>query len=373
MPNYSDLRTLEDFEKKDYTRVFPEMGEAERLRCIRGLLHLKLGLGSRVNARRTESNLLVASWNIKEFGHTTQRRPEAYFYIAEIIAAFDLVAVQEVKSTLKDLSKIMQILGDGWSYIVNDITDGTHGNSERSAYFFNTARVKLAGVAGEIALWDDITQDAKFGIKQLKRSPYMTGFKAGWKEFALINLHLHPGRSVKDREFRWEEVRLLLKALKAKGENLWTQNLILCGDMNFYDRIDDPALEQLSDAGYFECQSLVGQKTNAGRSQAFDRMLFSHSGFFQIVKNGDGIEQGGVFDPYYHVYTKDQEHDYAPLFLEDYGGRKNLSGNPEQRGKYYRGTWRCNQLSDHFPVWVELNIDDSAAFLASKLTAGLIF
>ena len=81
MPFYNDLRPDADFETRDFARVFPHMTEAERKRCIEGLLRLKSALRRDVQARRTESNLLVASWNLKEFGHTIQRLPEAYFYI----------------------------------------------------------------------------------------------------------------------------------------------------------------------------------------------------------------------------------------------------------------------------------------------------
>ena len=73
----------------------------------------------------------------------------------------------------------MKILGDGWRYIVNDITEGNAGNRERSAYIFNSKRVEFAGLAGEIVLWSALT--ASSTLKQLKRTPYMTGFRAGWK------------------------------------------------------------------------------------------------------------------------------------------------------------------------------------------------
>ncbi len=57
---------------------------------------------------------MVASWNIKELGHTTQRLPEAYFYMAEIIARFDFVVIQEIKSSVKDLEILLRLLGDDW-------------------------------------------------------------------------------------------------------------------------------------------------------------------------------------------------------------------------------------------------------------------
>ena len=116
MPTYHDLRPEADFVARDYALVFPNMTVTEKRRTIRNLLRLKEGLAE-IPYRRTEDNLVIASWNIKEFGHTTQRLPEAYFYIAEIIAVFDLVAIQEIKSSVFDLDIIMRILGDNWQFV----------------------------------------------------------------------------------------------------------------------------------------------------------------------------------------------------------------------------------------------------------------
>ncbi|MEM7289148.1 MAG: hypothetical protein AAF412_02050, partial [Pseudomonadota bacterium] len=118
MPYYNDLRPDEDFEDQDYLQIFPPLDTETKIRTIDGIIRLKSGLASHLPSRRHDQNLLIASWNIKEFGHTKQRLPEAYFYIAEIVSHFDLVVVQEVKSTLKDLSILMRLLGDDWEYLV---------------------------------------------------------------------------------------------------------------------------------------------------------------------------------------------------------------------------------------------------------------
>ena len=133
MPFYNDLRPQADYEKRDYALVFPAMTDAEKRRAIFNLLRLKSGLATDIPPKKADENLLVASWNIKEFGHTTQRLYESYFYIAEVISHFDLVVVQEIKSTLQGLNLVMRILGSDWDYLINDITDGVDGNSERSA------------------------------------------------------------------------------------------------------------------------------------------------------------------------------------------------------------------------------------------------
>lgn len=368
MPTYNDLRPVEDFRKRDYELVFPDMPVAQKKRTIENLLTLRSGLDAQVMPRRTESNLLVASWNVKEFGHTTQRLPEAYFYMAEIISRFDLVIVQEVKSTLHDLYVLMQLLGDSWGYLINDITEGDDGNSERSAYIYNKSRVEFGGLAGEIALWAELTEGSP--IKQLKRAPYITGFRAAWKSFAIVNLHLHPGKSDADLKFRREEVRLLLAAIRKKiaDKRLWNENLILAGDFNFYDDAerDDPTIKLFADAGFHEVGSLIGVDTNASQTEAYDRLFLSSEEYFKVARHPDGTESGGVFRLFEHVYRDGEEQTYAQHMKAQYTGSRNLD-DPDKLRSYYKHPWRKNQLSDHFPVWFELLIDSSDEFLQEKL------
>ncbi|MCP6423150.1 hypothetical protein NL463_27980, partial [Klebsiella pneumoniae] len=91
-----------------------------------------------------ESNLLLATWNIREFGGSKYggRLEESYYYIAEIISKFDLIALQEVRDDLRALNKIMEILGSYWSYMFTDVTEGRQGNSERTAFLFDTRKVR---------------------------------------------------------------------------------------------------------------------------------------------------------------------------------------------------------------------------------------
>ncbi len=369
MPFYNDLRPDADFAARDYARVFPQLTTPERLRAIDGLLRLKPALRAQLPQRRSEANLLVASWNLKEFGHTTQRLPEAYFYIAEIMAAFDLIAVQEIKSGLKDLDIVMRLLGPNWRYLINDITEGAAGNSERSGYIYNTRRLRPSGLAGEVGLWDEITEGSPLGLKQLKRAPYMTGFIAGWKRFAMVNLHLHPGKGADDVALRGEEMRLLLRALEEKRKGLWSDNLVLVGDMNLYGAHDDATVARIKAAGYRENGGLAGRDTNASLSEAYDRMFFRTGDYFRMAQTPAGGDSGAVFNPFDHVYRDGDVALYREEMLADYTGARDLAGDDAALLGYYKHPWRKNQISDHFPIVAELLIDDSAAFLAEKRAA----
>lgn len=358
MPYYNDLRPESDFKERDFALVFPDMSTRQKKRAIQGILDLKTALKSQISARRTEGNLLVASWNIKEFGHTKQRLPEAFFYIAEILSVFDLIAIQEIKSSTHDLQKIMRLLGSDWEYLVNDITSGGEGNSEQSAYVYNTKRVKLSGLVGELVLWPELTKDTE--VKQLARTPYLTGFRAGWKSFSLLSVHLEPSDSDAQIKRRTEEVELLLAAIKSKTKESWSNRLVVVGDFNFYDGDDDHNVKAFEDAKFYEVDGLKGKDTNVSSSQIYDRIFIAEDRFFHVATDVDGKTIGGVFNPFEHVYKDGASAEYEQEIREDYKGPMDLEA-------YFQRYWKRNQISDHLPIWFELVTDDSEAFLQSRL------
>ncbi len=75
----------------------------------------------------SDDNLLLATWNIRDFGKPGIRRgwgrrlPETWFYIAEVISRFDFVAVQEIGSIRPEWEHVMDILGHSWRYLASDI------------------------------------------------------------------------------------------------------------------------------------------------------------------------------------------------------------------------------------------------------------
>ena len=128
-------------------------------RCVDRLALLRQGLREHIHGTdgsdRDESRWLrLATWNIREFDSNKfgSRLPESHYYIAEIIAHFDVVAVQEVREDLKALDAVMRILGPDWRYVATDVTEGTPGNRERMAFVYNRQRVRFGNVAGEISL-----------------------------------------------------------------------------------------------------------------------------------------------------------------------------------------------------------------------------
>lgn len=377
MPFYNDLRPARDDGKQPYALVFPEMDNEERKRTIDGLLRLKKGLDAEITPQLSGRNLIIASWNIKQFGELKKRRAEAFFYMAETIARFDLVVIQEVQKDLRDLERLMRLLGSGWDYVINDSTDGRAGNSESSAFLFNTARVKPTGTVGELVLWKELIEahgtvinpeTQQRMLDQIQRTPFFMGLRAGWKSFTLLSLHLQPGDGRKDVALRREEVRLLLAALQAKRGERWMKNLFLTGDFNFYDSKDRANIDDFSAAEFLQPRTLIGKDTTASGSQAYDRFFLKRSDYFKPQRDANGNEIAGVFDIFKHVLRTDQIADYHAHMRADKADPSTLTSDAELE-KYFNVYWKVNQLSDHLPIWFAIQTDSSEDFLTQKRAA----
>lgn len=149
---------------------FPDTDE--RARVVQNLLDLKEALDKQVPAKEFNENLLISTWNIRDFdsnkfGHGP-RLTESLFYLAEIISHYDLVALQEVSQDLGPLGQLMYILGEDWDFIATDVTEGKSGNRERMAFLYDQKRVTFRKIAGEIVLPGE---DLLAGEQQFARTP----------------------------------------------------------------------------------------------------------------------------------------------------------------------------------------------------------
>jgi exonuclease III len=132
---------------------------AWKKRCVDGLKRLRKALrkhlyGAGSSTRDDNRWIRIATWNIREFPSSKfgDRLDESYFYIAEIISHFDIVALQEIRGDLSAFRKVMKQLGGQWDYIATDVTEGSSGNEERMVFVFKKSKVYFKGVAGEITL-----------------------------------------------------------------------------------------------------------------------------------------------------------------------------------------------------------------------------
>ena len=224
--------------------------EKPPIEIIENLQLLSNDLDIKIPPKKIDKNLLIASWNIRAFGNLTRkwvsvsgdspkRDLHSVLVIAEIIKRFDVIAVQEVKSNIRALRDTLKVLGSNWSLILTDVTKGSSGNGERMAYIFDTRRVQLSGLAGELVIpnewYDKIDSNAL--NEQFVRTPYAVSFRSNDKTFILVTLHIKYGKKSKDR---LKELKGIAQWLAdwASNINAYDHNLIALGDFNIDARGD---------------------------------------------------------------------------------------------------------------------------------------
>jgi Endonuclease/Exonuclease/phosphatase family len=334
-----------------------KMPKALRAPIISGLQRLRAGFSTPLSPdqikpipeRDLRRNLLIATWNIREFdsGKGGRRLDEAIYYMAEIIDRFDLVAVQEVRDDLFALQRLMEALGKHWNYICTDVCLGAQGNGERMAFLYDSRKVSFGGLAGELVIPGNFTK------VQFARTPFITSWKAGWAKFALCTVHIFYGQAKPDDPKRVEEIGVLAKLLGKRtrkhtvdrgGEKVEVkgENIVLLGDFNIFGR-EDVTMQKLIEDDVFSIplalQSIPG--SNVDKKKHYDQIACGSYKFrFEPTLNA------GVFDFYEYVF---REQDAARFEI--------------QRGKTSFKQWRTHQMSDHLVMWQEFKIDFADDYL----------
>jgi endonuclease/exonuclease/phosphatase family metal-dependent hydrolase len=296
---------------------------------------------------------MLATWNIREFdsGKYGYRSEEPYYYIAEILSQFDLIAIQEVRDGLYPLQNLQRLLGSWWDFLVTDVTLGKSGNSERLAYLYDRRKVNFTGLAAELVLPE------KDNL-QFARTPYIAGFRAGWAYLTLATVHIYYGKGVAVDQNRLAEITAFGQTLVKNASKLSASpqsapdkppapdNLIMLGDFNIFNR-QDATMQAITNAGFVvpnELQTIPG--SNVEKNRHYDQIAY-HKKLNRMTPTG----RAGVFDYYQHVYRKEDESLYA-------------DERAKKPGSSFKD-WRTYRMSDHLPMWIEMNIDDGDTYLKS--------
>jgi len=348
MPNYYSLRR-----------------DPNSKRIIDGLQRLREQLDTEVGTRSLDKTVRLATWNIREFDSPAYgpRSSDAFYFIAEIVSRFDLVAVQEVRRDLTALRTLMKHLGWQWRYLVTDTTEGEPGNDERLAFLYDTRKVRFTGLAGELVMPDLRKSDGSVvKVDQLVRTPFTAGFQAGWVTLQLATVHILYGDKKPDSPARIAEISALAKFLaeRSKDPQSASPNLVLLGDFNIFDRTD-ATMTALTDAGWSVPEPIrdLPEGSNAGRDKFYDQIAV-----LPIANRFQPAGPAGVFDFYRSVFRAEDREAY----IRDMGAAYEKNSKGELRteagkAQYYKTYWRTFQMSDHLPMWIDLKIDYTQEYL----------
>lgn len=308
------------------------------------LLRLRAMLNGKITAIRQPNSLIIGSWNIRHFDGGRLRLDESMHYIAEIIDHFDICAIQEVK-TIEAMERLMRLLGPNWDYFVNDSSGGGRGNHERMAFAYNKNKVFFRNLIGELVL----EKDTFAGNEQIGRTPFFAAFQSGWFRFVLCSTHI-VFTEQEGRPMREDEIRAVATVLRQRARESDEVHIML-GDMNI-DSPQDASMKALTDNGFLvtplPASSLDGKK-------AYDQIAFTGPADVKHMLNAGIIPWHDV------IYSREEAAAYVAMAAQE--------PKPEDGGKVYPKTdrafssWRTHEISDHLPVWIEIQTDYSNAYL----------
>ena len=306
--------------------------------------------------------LLLGSWNIANLG-AQRRTAGALELVTHILKRFELIAVQEVNEEFRTFAKIVRNMGAKYDYIMTD----TAGNNERLAFIYDTTKVKPLNMFGELALRayefpkrtvkvryrkdgrDMIDTFTDLRFVPFDRNPFIGTFQAGKINFTLVNTHLYFGK-FQNSNTRKKRQRYARRVLEIYALSRWAdrrvnrkatydRDIILMGDMNVPNMDEDEStFEALTEFGFMSLDyvSKTGG-SNLGNDKTYDQMAFAPGGIRKRIKNYD------IFDFDKAIF--------APLW------KKLNAKHPPRKALSKFNAHVKHHVSDHRPLWVQLDIE----------------
>jgi endonuclease/exonuclease/phosphatase family metal-dependent hydrolase len=303
---------------------------------------LSAALDQVIPPKQPGQNLLIGTRNIRAFDRLTPkwrsvsgdspiRDLSNLLCITEVVRRFDVIAVQEVRRSGQALLAMLQVLGEGWAFLVTDVTRGRLGNSERLAFVFDRQRVRPSGLACELVV---AAEDA--GIpeptlrEQFARPPYAISFACERNVFTLVTLHVIYGQGPANRIAELQQIAGCLAGSATEGDP-WGANLIALGDFNI-DRRGDPL---------YQAFTATGLRPPAGLNHV-PRTIFDDPNPAAPPDHRHFYDQIAWFVDAPGVPALTLQYQNAGMF--------NFADGLIPAASTVQLSWR---ISDHFPLWVE--------------------
>ena len=283
---------------------------------------------AKIPSSKLDETLNLATWNVRELGKRA-RFPESVHYVAEILGQFDVIALTELRADVGDLGRIMDILGPTWRVVFSDYNLDDAGNHERIGYLYDKRAATFTGLAAEADPRKTKVGDKYISDFEWWRSPYMASFRAGNFDFILLTCHIRWGNGTADRI---EELSGLAQWIddRASEGHMIDKDLIVMGDFNIPSRRSSTFKALTKDGKGLKLPKALETrhvKTNLAQNANFDQILHL------ATDEGRFTDHAGTLDFYCD--------DHQALF-------------PGRKLSLDKFTF---QLSDHFPLWIQVNCD----------------
>lgn len=383
-----------------YYKPLKKMSVTDRNRTIDGLQRLRRQFEEeKFPKKQMTSSLILGTWNIRNFDDDRfnygPRLTESLNYIAEIISRFDIIAIQEICVDLWPLKKLIHLLGENYDFIATDATHSSiGGNQERLGFIYDKSKVNFLGVAGEIVLPEKMMISEAAGKKrQFSRTPFGAEFQSGWFKFYFSTVHIFFGSNrgnTPQYERRVKEIDAVAKYLSREAKNS-DSNHILVGDFNIKKRGSD-GFNALEKNGFTTVKNRSG--SNRDQTKFYDQISFRSKKNELVFK--EPTREDRVFQFFNSVFREEDFVTYKPVmekmidekrnraeellatassktkkkkFTKQIESYNDATSSDDSLKEYYQ-EWRTFQVSDHLPLWVEIEIDFSEKYLEHLKTLG---
>jgi len=219
---------------------------------------------SEIYSSGNESEITIASWNLKNFGQTKLNDPARIDIIIKVLKKYDIIAIQEVQDVSLALPNelIAKINADGENYkVVSSERVGRGNRKEQYLFVYDDDEI------------DFISGTTGYGIEpndEFAREPFYAMFRAGNFDFYLMTIHTDP-----------DDVDVEIPALKVSYEDLQDKtadedDIILLGDLN-------AKAPGVTAGSYITMDSIatilnivftIKEETNTRGGRAYDNIIF---------------------------------------------------------------------------------------------------
>lgn len=255
----------------------------------------------------TEPSIVkIASFNIQIFGQSKISNPEVMDILSRIIRNFDVVAIQEVRSTeenvIPTLLTYVNKAGNKYDYVISTRL-GRTGSKEQYAFVYNTKTVNLIPNSSYVV--DD--PDDVF-----EREPFVAFFKSGNFDFKIVDNHIKP-------EDVSAELTHLAVVINSIYDSSSEKDVIVVGDMN-------------ADGSYFNENNLAA----------------TFPLWIQLINNNEDTTVAVSDNTYDRMMTRDTTN-------VEYTGKSGVFKWDAEYG--VTNTAFIKKVSDHYPIYAIFRTD----------------
>jgi deoxyribonuclease-1-like protein len=265
---------------------------------------------------QTNLSIRIATFNIQAFGESKRSKPEVMDVLAKTARNFDILSVQEFRDDTETtlpiyLERINSLPGPKYAAAMSPRL-GRTSSKENYAFIFNTETIRL--VSGSNFTFTDPPSGSATDLFQ--REPFIARFQAANDpsfDFTLITIHTEPDRTPEELS----NLPLALDSARARYGN--ETDFIMLGDMNAdcsYLSASEAASLTLRNSSYLWVVPDTADTTVKSTDCAYDRIILAGT-------------SAGQYNGTWGIFRFDNEYGLNQSASED--------------------------VSDHYPVWLELD------------------